>query len=345
MFFEILIGASVKAVKDFISHCYSKFKSIYYSFKRWLLEISGQFKAHDAFVNMCFGHMADIESFEEELAEEFALKEEEIETCQSLIRLIMAQGTKQGVLEAWTDFHLKSRGGVYSPLSCEPQKGELAAKTEKLERLLEEQHLFEVRAAKTYIKEKGRGFINCWNDLRTRLKLVKQVKDEARDNLKAAAKIGADLTSPTDVEDLYSFTEVRQIETGFMKEVKKVTTDPETGAECSTSHMEPVTEELRSIKDTPEDREKASTWIREVIKLKNSTLSADELSMATIGRYVETLGCQQKLDIASRTYLKQCAMMSVPIPTAKDIKLKMVIQGPEARARRERVAVLDSQGF
>nr|AKU47812.1 RNA-dependent RNA polymerase P1 [Barley yellow dwarf virus PAV] len=339
MFFEILIGASAKAVKDFISHCYSRLKSIYYSFKRWLMEISGQFKAHDAFVNMCFGHMADIEDFEAELAEEFAVKEEEIEEARSLMKLLVAQKTKSGVTEAWTDFFVKSRGGVYAPLSCEPSTAELEAKADKLETLLEELHKFEVQAAKTYIKEKGRGFINCWNDLRSRLRLVKEVNDEAKDNAKAASKIGAEFSAPTNVQDLYKFTKVEKVETGLMKEVTKMVQGEE------TKRIEPITEDMRSIKDTSEDREAASKWITEVVKLKNSTLSADELSMATIARYVETIGEKYKLDIASKTYLKQCAMMSVPIPTQKDIKMKMVIQSPAARAARERVAVLDSVGF
>nr|QCO93381.1 P1 protein [Barley yellow dwarf virus OYV] len=339
LLFELLIGASVKAVKDFISHCYSRLKSIYYAFKRWLMEISGQFKAHDAFVNMCFGHIADIEDFEAELAEEYAAKEEEIEEAQSLLRLLAAQRSKTGVTEAWTDFFMKSRGGSYAPLSCEPSTALLEAKTEKLERLLEEMYRFEVQAAKKYIKEKGRGFINCWNDLRSRLKLVKEVKDEAKDNVKAASKIGVEFSAPTNIQDLYTFTKVEKIETGVMKEVTRMVQDEE------IKEMEPVKEDLRSIKDTAEDREAASKWITEVVKLKNSTLSADELSMATIARYVENIGEKYKLDIASRTYLKQCAMMSVPIPTQRDIKLKMVVQSPAARAARERVAVLDSQGF
>nr|QCO93466.1 P1-RdRp fusion protein [Barley yellow dwarf virus PAS] len=339
LLFELLIGASVKAVKDFISHCYSRLKSIYYAFKRWLLEISGQFKAHDAFVNMCFGHIADIEDFEAELAEEFALKEEEIEEARSLMRLLTAQQAKSGVVEAWTDFFLKSRGGVYAPLSCEPSKAELEVKADKLERLLEDMHKFEVQAAKKYIKEKGRGFINCWNDLRSRLKLVKEVRDEAKDNIKAASKIGVEFSAPTNIQDLYTFTKVEKVGTGLMKEVTKMVQGEE------TKHMEAITEDMRSIKDTAEDREAASKWITEVVKLKNSTLSADELSMATIARYVENIGEKYKLDIAAKTYLKQCAMMSVPIPTQKDIKMKMVIQSPAARAARERVAVLDSQGF
>nr|ABY73595.1 RNA-dependent RNA polymerase [Barley yellow dwarf virus PAV] len=339
MFFEILIGASAKAVKDFISHCYSRLKSIYYSFKRWLMEISGQFKAHDAFVNMCFGHMADIEDFEAELAEEFAEREDEVEEARSLLKLLVAQKSKSGVTEAWNDFFLKSRGGVYAPLSCEPTKQELEVKSEKLERLLDEQHQFEVRAAKKYIKEKGRGFINCWNDLRSRLRLVKDVKDEAKDNAKAAAKIGAEMFAPVDVQDLYSFTEVKKVETGLTKEVVKEVNGEE------TKRLEPILEEVRSIKDTAEARDAASTWITETVKLKNSTLNADELSLATIARYVENVGDKFKLDIASKTYLKQCATMSVPIPTTKDIKMKMVLQSPEARARRERMDVLDSVGF
>nr|WGH51323.1 MAG: P1-RdRp fusion protein [Barley yellow dwarf virus MAV] len=339
MFFEILIGASAKAVKDFISHCYSRLKSIYYSFKRWLMEISGQFKAHDAFVNMCFGHMADIEDFEAELAEEFAEREDEVEEARSLLKLLVAQTSKSGVTEAWTDFFLKSRGGVYAPLSCEPTRQELELKSEKLERLLEEQHQFEVRAAKKYIKEKGRGFINCWNDLRSRLRLVKDVKDEAKDNARAAAKIGAEMFAPVNVQDLYSFTEVKKVETGLTKEVIKEKNGEE------EKHLEPVLEEVRSIKDTADARDAASTWIIETVKLKNSTLNADELSLATIARYVENIGDKFKLDIASKTYLKQCATMSVPIPTNRDIKLKMVLQSPEARARRERMDVLDSVGF
>nr|ABY73607.1 RNA-dependent RNA polymerase [Barley yellow dwarf virus PAV] len=339
MFFEILIGASAKAVKDFISHCYSRLKSIYYSFKRWLMEISGQFKAHDAFVNMCFGHMADIEDYEAELAEEFAEREDEVEEARSLLKLLVAQKSKSGVTEAWNDFFLKSRGGVYAPLSCEPTKQELEVKSEKLERLLDEQHQFEVRAAKKYIKEKGRGFINCWNDSRSRLRLVKDVKDEAKDNAKAAAKIGAEMFAPVDVQDLYSFTEVKKVETGLTKEVVKEVNGEE------TKRLEPILEEVRSIKDTAEARDAASTWITETVKLKNSTLNADELSLATIARYVENVGDKFKLDIASKTYLKQCATMSVPIPTTKDIKMKMVLQSPEARARRERMDVLDSVGF
>jgi len=339
VFFELLIGASVKAVKDFISHCYSRLKSIYYSFKRWLLEISGQFKAQDAFVNMCFGHMADIEDFEAELAEEFSAREDEIEEARSLVKLLVAQKSKSGVSEAFADYFWKSRGTDYVPLSCEPTTAELEVKTEKLERLLSEMHKFEVQAAKTYIKEKGRGFINCWNDLRSRLKQVKEVRDEAADNKHVASKIEEQFSRPIPVEDLYTFTEVERKETGFMKEVKRQVSGEEEKV------LEPVYEETRRIKNSAESREAASKWIVETLKLKNSTLSADELSLATIARYVENLGEKFKFDIASKTYLKQCAMLHVPIPSQRDIKLKMVIQSPAARAARERVAVLDSQGF
>lgn len=73
------------------------------------MEISGQFKAHDAFVNMCFGHMADIEDFEAELAEEFAEREDEVEEARSLLKLLVAQKSKSGVTEAWTDFYKVER--------------------------------------------------------------------------------------------------------------------------------------------------------------------------------------------------------------------------------------------
>lgn len=339
MLFEVLLGASAKAIKDFISHCYNRLKSIYHAFKRWLLEISGKFKAHDAFVNMCFGHMSDIEEFEVALGQEFQSVEDEIEECRSLLNLLVAQKSKTGIKAAWDKYFLNTNGSKYIPLNCQPSNEELQSKADKLEGLLSKRQQFETRAAKQYVKEKGRGFINTFNELRSRLRHVKEVTNLAEENRHCAEKIKAQLYQQENIEDLHKFTEVT-------KEWNGLTTLVTTTEGDETVQMEKqVKIDVRRIKDTDADREMASKWVHEYIKCKNATLSADELSMATIARYVENLADRHNLCTESKVYLKQCALLTVPIPSTKDINLTMAIQSPAARARREQMSILNSEGF
>lgn len=303
------------------------------------MEISGQFKAHDAFVNMCFGHIADIEEFEKCLAEDFHSIEEEEEEARSLLRLITAQTAKSGVLEAWTDYMFKSGGSSYAPLSCEPSKEVLELKVSKLEQLMEKKHSFEVDAAKEYIKNKGKGFINTFNGLRERLRYVKEQTDIMEENKYCATKMASMFASPEEIEDLHKFTEVVKEENGLTKTITKTVNGEDVDEEV------PVKIDVRRIKDTTEDRRKAAKWVHEYVKTKNMTLSADELSGATITRYIENVAQREHLNMSSIAYLKKCALLSVPIPSMEDINMKMVTQSPAARERRQKLAVLNSEGF
>ncbi|AGN54054.1 RNA-dependent RNA polymerase P1, partial [Barley yellow dwarf virus-kerIII] len=326
-------------VKDFISHCYSRLRSIYYSLKRWLWEIQGKFKAHDAFVNMCYGHMSDIEDFEIPLAGEFEVREGEMEIARAKLALMIAQRSEIGVTEAYGKY-ASLAGCVHVPVDYKPSIKELEAAAESLEGHISEHLKAAKEASKIYIKEKGVGFISSFNSLKARVQHVKVQTLLEKENRSAAEKIKAQLFAKEDIAELREFTAVTKEKNGLTKVVTE--TDDEGK---SYKKEEPVEVEVRRIKDTPEDREKAAAWIRAYIKIKNSSLSADELSMATIARYVDTLGERELLDMDSRIYLKKCAFVLVPLPTPEDIDIQMAINSPAARAKREQLAILRAEGF
>nr|AGN54065.1 RNA-dependent RNA polymerase P1 [Barley yellow dwarf virus-kerII] len=338
VFFELLIGASVKAVKDFISHCYSRLKSIYYSLKRWLWEIQGKFKAHDAFVNMCYGHMADIEDFEIPLADEFVASEEELAMAQAKLKYMVALEAESGVEDAYTQLCIKK--GYHSLTTmAKPTKGELAASTEALEAKISSHYSLIANTNREYIKNKGKGYINTFNSLFNRLHFVKKEADLAKENEDAAWKMQQQLFSVENIQELHDFTEVAREENGCKKMITKLVNNEEIQEEV------PVKVEVRRIKCSEQAREKAAIWIRAYIKVKNSTLTADELSMATISKYVENLCEKHSMSAESRTYLTKCACLMVPLPTREEIDIKMTIQSPAARSRREQIEILDAQGF
>ncbi|AGN54059.1 RNA-dependent RNA polymerase P1 [Barley yellow dwarf virus-kerII] len=338
VFFELLIGASVKAVKDFISHCYSRLKSIYYSLKRWLWELQGKFKAHDAFVNMCYGHMSDIEDFEIPLAGEFEVREGDLEIARAKLALLIAQHSDIGVTEAYGKY-ASLTGSIPVPEDYKPSVKELGSAADSVESLISE-HLQAAReASKIYIKEKGVGFINSFNSLKARFKHVKEQTLLFKHNEEAASKIKQQLFAVENIDELHNFTEVTQEENGLKKTIIK-----EVNGEEQYFEM-PIKVDVRRIKDTPVDREKAATWIRAYIKAKNSSLTADELSFATIPKYIENLAAKHDLSAESRTYLTKCALIMVPLPTSEEIAIKMTVQSPAARSRREQIEILDARGF
>lgn len=338
LFFDLLIGASVKAVKDFISHCYSRIKSVYRSLKRWLWELQGKFKAHDAFVHMCYGHMRDIESFEEELAEDFLPLEEDVERARAKLGLLIAQKAEIGVEEAYSKY-FQLTGAVYAPLDYKPTVGDLAAASEGLELSIKKQLQSARKCLDKYVKEKGEGYINKYNKLTARLNFVREHSKTMAANKDVANKIKDQLFAMEDIAELREFTTVTKQDSGKTKTVTVEVDGKETKKE------EPILVDVRSIKDSPEDREKAARWACTFIKMKNSSLSADELSMATIARYIDNVGERNDLDVQSRNYLTKCATIMVPLPSQQDISIKMAVQGPAARARREEMSVLDAEGF
>lgn len=69
--FDQLISAAATVVKDFIKYIYSSLKTVFNSFRRWLWALSGRFREHDAFVELCYGTFDEIEDFEIDQAEKY----------------------------------------------------------------------------------------------------------------------------------------------------------------------------------------------------------------------------------------------------------------------------------
>lgn len=89
--FSGLISASVKVVKDFIAFLYKNARTVYQKFKRWLWQIQGKFNAHDAFAEVCYGFMDDVEEFEWELQVNYAKAQYELRLAEDAFNRVITK--------------------------------------------------------------------------------------------------------------------------------------------------------------------------------------------------------------------------------------------------------------
>nr|WRQ65456.1 hypothetical protein [Tolivirales sp.] len=89
---------------------------------------------------------------------------------------------------------------------------------------------------------------------------------------------------------------------------------------------------------------RATEFIRRYVRNKNLMLQPDELSALTVQRYVESFCNDLNFDEGSKSFLIQAAMVCAIIPDSRDYNRAMVLASPEVRERFAMLACL-SQGF
>ncbi|APG76601.1 hypothetical protein 1 [Wenzhou tombus-like virus 6] len=378
--FDLLIGASTKAIKDFLNYAFNKVRHIYYSFKRWLWELAGAFTQHDAFVDLCYGHMADIEEFEYPLAEEYLTVEEQHKLAMSYLEMLQknyeledehinraAERTLERSLwpskpvDEWpcaTNAEgVFTTGPQSSPYIQKPQSSRLAMAVQKATDTMVDLHHKSLDVQCEYTKHKGLGYFSWWNTLPSRMRYVHRMAIKRSANEEAAKKLQSQVNRFENLPELLALTVVKQEPTGKVKISKKLVKktekipsldteiEEEVQVEVEDEVEEPIMRDVRSLIDSPEARRDAARWMRAYLKMKNHTLGADALSQATIGKYIADIGEKLELDMASRQYLLHQSLVATAIPTHSEITREMIIQSPAARELRHRVAVLNAEGF
>nr|WFJ94047.1 P1 protein [Blueberry virus L]WFJ94062.1 P1 protein [Blueberry virus L] len=329
-FFAMLIGASTKVVKEFINYIFSKAKQVYMRFKKWLWELNGSFAESDAFVDLCYGYIDDVEDFEIELQQSYAEMEHEVALAKHKLNQLLSPYTI-GPLEL---FHLvepvRPSGAVVEQI--------IAAEIDLSYALsLEIETVREVKEA--YAEQKGDDYFGrIFNTLPQRMAYVKRALSRRRKTDLLSKRIKGEASKIVQVPDFLACTVAEQVPTGKTKVVKKVSKDGE-----DRSIEEPEMKWVRRIRDG--DHRKATDFIRAYVRNKNARLSADEVSSATIQRYAEQFCQSMELDEEGTGYLVARALRMVPIPTKTEITDAMIIHCPVAEELRHRMAVIQAPGF
>ncbi|APG76541.1 hypothetical protein 1 [Wuhan insect virus 20] len=367
--FDQLLTASVRVIRDFISFCYNKAGSIYCSLKKWLWDLQGKFQQYDAFVDLCYGFMDDVEEAEFERLQvyEDSLMEESLARKElSRILALPVAGCwpmptrppgsvnceEYGYESALPADHqaLIPEENVQAvkpvPLKLQPKTAvsqeeretaflNFAAATAKFDQIKE-------TIKDLYAEERGPTPFGRWfGTLKQRMATVKQAKIRRERSKVYAAKVEQEMAYKENIPELLALTICVEVDTGEPLPVKK----DEQGA--VRAGFSPGTKKvlMRQISSSPSDRKDAANWIRHYVRNKNRRLSSDEVSHATIQRYVEQICSDLKLDLSSTTFLLDKALMTVPVPTKRDLKSAMIVHSPAACSLRRELAVLNSSVF
>nr|UBR90297.1 RNA-dependent RNA polymerase P1-P2 fusion protein [Rose spring dwarf-associated virus] len=373
LLFEGLLTASARVVKDFISYIYSRLKSVYYSLKRWLWTLQGKFQPHDAFVAMVYGYMDDVEDFEVPLALEYEATERELKEAQDelnrlegklrftsfnpWVNLMKKTFTREAAPEPF--WPVPSRPDCADPCISSPlieDEEEVSGPEPEpifFQQKLDERHCMEARmdvlnseVKFDNVKERiqivyqevrgARPFGKIFNTMHQRMKHVGKCLRRRSEAAARSVELEKRVSAKTDIADFHSLCEVEEVETGEFHPVKQ-------DADGEDLPRLPKIEVVRRIKD--DCHRSAATWIREYVRCKNSQLSADEVSHATITRYVEQFCEKNKMDMDSRVFLMQRALLMVPIPKPIDIDIAMTVHSPAARELRSIVDTAASSVF
>ncbi|ATY36301.1 RNA dependent RNA polymerase P1 [Luteovirus sociomali] len=423
MFFDELITASIKVVRDFIAYIYNNLKNVYKRFKMWLWELQGKFSQHDAFADMCYGYMDDVEEFEWELQTQLDNAETQMLLAEKHLQAMLkapkitgwptptrpagaipAVPVKTRTLRELAD-EVRARQGidtgghatmdVPSPsaiplpdLSDEDLRFILSdtietdpehvvvfppGYEEKEPRVLElpsspKEHIIQEPIATlgqaytpediekaraefararldytvcleetldAYEAEKGDGYFGrFFNTVAHRMAYIKKCKARRAKTDLLAHKISNRVRSAPSVAEFHSLCNVVEEPTGEYKNIHK---------DEGENLREEVMKVVRYIK--PDKVREAQQYIRHYVRAKNNRLSADEVSSATINRYVQQFAEDNKLSLSSTHLLIRAALTMVPVITKEDMMTAMVIHGPAARKARSDLSTLEGGDF
>nr|WFJ94056.1 RNA dependent RNA polymerase fusion P1-P2 protein [Blueberry virus L] len=329
-FFAMLIGASTKVVKEFVNYIFSKARQVYMRFKKWLWELNGSFAGSDAFVDMCYGYIDDVEDFEIALQHSYAEMEHEVALAKHKLNQLLSPYTV-GPLEL---FHLVE---PTRPSNAEVEQI-IAAEIDLSYALsLEIETVREVKEA--YAEQKGDDYFGrIFNTLPQRMHYVKRALARRRKTDKLSVRVKEEASKIVQVPDFIACTVAEEVPTGKTVVVKKISKDGE-----DRSFKEPELKWVRRIADG--HHHKAADFIRAYVRNRNARLSADEISCATVQRYAEQFCQKMEMDEESTCYLVSRALRMVPIPTKTEINDAMIIHCPVAEELRHRMAVIQAPGF
>ncbi|UVH27279.1 RNA-dependent RNA polymerase P1 [peach-associated luteovirus 2] len=364
MLFDGLVTASAKLVKDFVSYLYTNLKFVYKSFKRWLLELQGKFRQHDAFVDMVYGFMDDVEEFEWEL---------QIKYDDAHLQLQAAKNKLDNMYKA-AAAPLPEWPQPMRPLDADPigpptlidgevipdppvnresfQKSQVDVVVnnayDDAELLCQESIVCHAKLAiidteeeirETYAREKGEHYLGRFiNTLSSRLAYVKRCAARRLESSRLAKKVQEQVFQVENVPDFEAMCEMKEIETGETRKVK--------GGENEGTTEEPVKRWVRRLRlDDPQVKSDACKFIRRHVVHHNCRLTSDEVSQMTINRYVTQFCDLMKLDQTSSDFLMRAALLMVPIVSKEDLLTTMVIHSPAARDLRAMKDTIESGVF
>jgi hypothetical protein len=220
----------------------------------------------------------------------------------------------------------------------------------------------EAKVRDVYHAEKGPNFFGrFFNTFKGRMALVKKAAARRSESAKRAAAVEARFAKIENIPDFIALCEVVVVPTGeFLparpgkdekEEFVHVCDDEglptfdefEKAVMAKKDKRVPVTKTLRRVRSA--DRAEAANWIRHYVRNKNRLLTADEVSHATINRYVEQFAEDMKLDAESSTYLINCALRMVPLPMPVDFDIMKTVHCPVARAARNDLRAISAPDF
>ncbi|QKF95630.1 RNA dependent RNA polymerase P1 [Almond luteovirus 1] len=329
MFFDLLISASTKAIKDFISFIYSKCRVVYCRFKKWLMD----FSEYDAFVSTCFEEMFELETFEEEVVATYERLEDELAAAQAKLREVhnpylwgyitdfikpaRPADVEEAQLQVWTK-ELQITGFIEATLDeMEETAHENGVPDHELE-----------KAALTPTQLKKR---------------LKKAAKHRRDKLKAKEMISKmdHIERIAELSDWTEFVYPEEIDTKKSRPAQMERS--EDGDKYTSQHIAVKFKWERRIKQGCE--RKARDYIRAYVLSKNARLKAGEVDKLTIQRYVEQFCDANDFVLESKTQLIKVALMMVPIPTTTELDIAMTVHCPKAEALRHKMECIESSVF
>ncbi|UVF24228.1 P1 [Cherry luteovirus A] len=364
MFFDSLLLASAKLVKDFVSYLYTNVKFVYKSLKRWLLELQGKFTQHDAFVDMVYGFMDDVEEWEWECQIEY--DNAHLQLAAAKYKLEQMQKAADAPLPVWPQpmrpdfadpigpptlidgevFPDPPKNGVLNKSECSDSSVNTFEDHELLQQEIIVSHSklqvidVEEKIKDKYTQEKGAHFLGRFiNTLSSRLDYVKRCAARRNESARLAAKVQKKVLQVDQVPDFEAMCDMVEIETGETKQVKGKKEDDE-------PTIEPIKKWVRRLRlDDPEVKKNACKFIRRHVVHHNCRLNSDEVSMLTINRYVSQFADLFKLDQNSTEFLLQAALLMVPIVDKQSLLSTMVVQSPANRSLRAMKDTVESGVF
>ncbi|AVX32313.1 polymerase P1 [red clover-associated luteovirus] len=364
MVFDALLTASIKAVKDFVSYCFSSSRAVYKALKKWVWELQGKFSQYDSFVCSVYGAMDDVEAFEFECLEAV----EEANTAFLLARSKLQELTSTLPYKA-PPLQSKIQGFPMPtrPLGAPHEEFPPTYPSTPLPTCLVEESLpecFQLKKAQKdyavaaiekqqakedaieiYEENFGKAFFKpLFRSLASRLAHVKKAQQKRNAVDLRAKKIAAEANYIEDIPELLSLTTAHEVETGILLPAK-TKTNPRT-EEVVELPREKEKTWVRTLINEPQSISAAKKWVRAAVCNKNRRLlNSDEISAATIQRYIEQLCEDAKLDVKSTKFLVEVGLRHIPIPTNTDITTAMVVHCPEARRRRAELDAITSSVF
>nr|BCA25952.1 RNA-dependent RNA polymerase P1 [Nectarine stem pitting associated virus] len=328
MIFDLLISASTKAIKDFISFLYSKCRNIYCRFKKWLMD----FSEYDAFVAECFETMFEVETFQEEVVDNFIRLEDELAAAEAKLREVH----NPYLWGAISDFIFPSR-----PEDVEDAKLKVWTKEVQMSALIETTlDDMEEAVSETMTESQLEVLAVTPNQLKARLKKAAKHRREKQ----AAKRMREAVDKIEKIAELSDWTTFEHVEVVDQKKSHPEREEQgEDGKMMVPAQIVYKWAWVRNIKTGEEKR--ARHFIRAYVMSKNLRLRGDDVSKVTIQRYVEQFCDANDFSLEAKTQLIKVALMMVPVPTKTEIDMAMVVHCPRAEALRHKLECIESQVF